>query len=51
MDHLSTRQRKHLGLVLQPTEGATEDDAVVVALERAPDVGAFVRLRVTFVGE
>ena len=51
MDHLSTRQRKHLGLVLQPAEGAAEDDAVVVALKRAADVGALVRLCVALVGE
>ena len=51
VDHLCARQGKHLRLVLQSAEGATEDDAVVVALERAADVGALVRLRVTFVGE
>ena len=51
VDHLCARQRKHLSLVLQSAEGATEDDAVVVALKRAADVGALVRLRVTLVGE
>ena len=49
--HLCARKRKHLCLVLQPAKGAAEEDAVVVALKAAADVGAFLRLRIAFVGE
>ena len=41
--HLASGQGEHLGLVLQAAESAGEDDAVVIALERASDVGALVR--------
>ena len=51
VDHLCARQRKDLRLVLQASEGAAEDNAIVIALEAAADVGAFMRLRVAFVGE
>ena len=50
VNHLCAWKGKYLGFVLQSTEGTAENDTVVVALKRAPDVGALVRLRVTFVG-
>ena len=47
VDHLASRKGKHLGLVLQSPECAGEDDAVIVALKRAADVGTLVRRGVT----
>ena len=51
VDHLRARKRKDLRLVLQPAERTAKEDTVVVALEAATDVGAFLRRCVSFVGE
>ena len=44
MNHLCARKREDLCLILQAAKSAAEDDAVVVALERAADIRAFVRV-------